>query len=96
MTQHERQMIANMASAALEELREAEYEYVKETFPLGFGWVNAQLTDYMRNIEGICQLITEWATLDRVARAFEIEYESTEKARDLQLKTWRWLEGKGE
>ena len=93
MTQHERQMIANMASAAWEELNEAEYESEVSRFRFGYGFVKAVLSNWKREDELVSRLMTEWATLHRVAEAFGIEYETTERAAEFQKKTRCWLEG---
>lgn len=96
MTKHEKRMIANMASAAWEDFKEMEYAVIVGRFPFGYGWENAMSSDFYSDEERLALYRTEWATLHRVAGAFGIEYEITEKAREFDDKTRCWLNGEND
>lgn len=96
MTKHEQQMIANMASAAWEAYKEAEYESAVRIFPFGYGYDKAALTYWQREDDLTNERLIEWSTLHNVTKAFDIGYEITERASEFYKKTRCWLEGEND
>ena len=52
--------------------------------------------DWQRKDELVNRCLIEWHTLNRVAEAFGIEYETTERAHDFSHRIECWLRGEND
>lgn len=73
----------------------AENQYVKENFEAGYGYSNAQLTNYVRNNIELNALLEAWAEVNELLEAMGIESEYDKNASDLNNDTWLYLEARG-
>lgn len=93
MTKQERSKIMDLESDAWLELCRAEYYYVREHFPFGYGYVNAQLTQHRHDDEGLRTRLYTWNAYNSVLGELKIATQDNPIAREYSQLTWQWLEG---
>lgn len=95
MTKQEISKILILESEAWDALCEAEYYYVRERFPRGYGYTNAQLTEYFAEDNDLRAHRASWAAYSRVLEVLGLcpEYTISASARKYSQLTWQWLEG---
>lgn len=93
MTKHERNKIQDLESAAWEKLCIAEYHYVRERFPFGYGYEKAQLTNYRVENNELRALLYSWHAYDSVMIELGIPTEHSEQALKYSKLSMNWLEG---
>lgn len=93
MTKEEVKKIQRLESHAWDLLTEAEYKYVKATFPFGYGYENAQRTNYSIENNEIHALLYSWHAFASVMGELGIPTVHSERAVKYVERTRDWLKG---
>lgn len=93
MTNKEISKVLILEYEAWKALCEAEYYYVREHFPRGYGYTNAQLTRYIAEDKCLRAHQASWAAYSRVLGVLGLCSEVNIPARKYSQLTWEWLEG---
>ena len=96
MNKKEVALIKAKESALWTELQEARRDYVKAHFPAGYGYINAESTEYVKDDINLWALINEWSAVARLMDDLGIESDFNEEAHDAHTDAWEYLEGRGE
>ena len=93
MTKEEVKKIQRLESRAWDLLLEAEYLYVIANFQFGYGYEEAQLTNYNIENNGLHALLTSWNAYASVMRELGIPTIHSELAVEYMHRTMDWLKG---
>lgn len=93
MTKEEVKKIQLLESRAWDLLLETEYKYVRVNFPFGYGYENAQRTNYSIENNELHALLYSWHAYASVMRELRIPTAHSERAVKYMNRTKDWLKG---
>lgn len=93
MTKKEVKKIQSLESRAWDLLLEEEYKYVKANFAFGYGYEQAQFTNYFVENKKLHALLCSWHAFASVMRELGIPTEHSEQASKYSNLSRNWLKG---